>query len=160
MNSKAISRVVLALLLLVLLGGGIWFVRRVPNLSPTTQQLFLGLKSSDMQTISAAIQQGADVNAHDEFGFTPLMQAVMYGASDAVPLLLDTGADINARTSGNETALMIAVKFKQEGTIHVLLDHKADINVRAVDGQTALTLARGYRLPLVAARLEKLGAVK
>jgi len=154
MKSKSGARVALLLLALVLLGGGLWLARRGPNLSPATQKLFQGLKDKDMTTISTALAQGADVHARDEFGYTPLMRAVMEGVPAATSVLIDKGADINARTSANETALIIAIKFRQVEAINVLLDHKAATNVQDIEGQTALTWARRYHLSQVAARLE------
>ena len=160
MKSTLVWRIAVVLLLLGGLGGGVAFLRRGPNLSPTTQKLFLGLKSKDVAAVSAAIQEGANVNSRDEFGFTPLMCAVMDDSPSAIPALLDKGADINALTSAKETALMIAVKFKQVDVINELIAHKANLNVRSIEGQTALSLARGYRLPQIAAKLEALGAAK
>ncbi|HCR38575.1 MAG TPA: hypothetical protein DIV80_03745 [Synergistaceae bacterium] len=45
------------------------------------------------------IEAGADVNAKDIQGWTPLHEAAEAGRTDIVQLLLDHGADVNARAS-------------------------------------------------------------
>ena len=45
------------------------------------------------------LEAGAEVNAVDSHGFSPLHRAVSSGISDSVQLLLDHGADVNSRTT-------------------------------------------------------------
>jgi len=50
------------------------------------------------------LKYGADVNARDFLGRTPLMAAVATGRSDIIKLLLDNGADIRCRDVFNYSA--------------------------------------------------------
>ena len=38
-----------------------------------------------MEAVKAAIEEGADVNVHDEEGWTPLMWAALHQSLDMVP---------------------------------------------------------------------------
>ena len=51
--------------------------RRTPDLSPSTQNLYKALQANNVQAVSDAVAQGADVNARNEFGFTPLVWAIV-----------------------------------------------------------------------------------
>jgi len=61
--------------------------------------------------IRALIKAGADVNAKDKDGFTPLMIASMYGHIDCIRELIKAGANVNLKNKNGETALMIAEKY-------------------------------------------------
>jgi len=55
------------------------------------------------------IDNGADVNAAGNDGWTVLMHAAVLGGYDEIAqMLIDNGADINARDSEGGTALMAA----------------------------------------------------
>ena len=163
------SAIFVAVLLVALLfGSGLWFARRAPNLSPATQRLFTALQNNDAPAVAEAIVQGADVNARNEAGFTPLVWAVANvkdgiptpNATAILPLLLDKGANIDAPAVGNESALIVAVKFKKPEAVKILLDRKADMRVKNVEGKTALAFARGYHFAKIAAQLEAAGATQ
>ncbi|XP_055951736.1 ankyrin-3-like isoform X2 [Argiope bruennichi] len=69
------------------------------------------VNSSNVKSIELLLQYGADVNARDWQGLTPLMKACRSrGNKQTVHLLLKHGADINAMSEGDEqTALHYAV---------------------------------------------------
>ena|SRR5436190_226379 len=81
---------------------------------------------------------GADINARDHWGWTPLLQAVERGHKGIVKLLLDHKADVNAISDGEFTALHWAVMRGHEMVVEELLEHNPVINVRGGDGLTAL----------------------
>jgi ankyrin repeat protein len=78
------------------------------------------------QTLDLLIARGADVNAQDDYGKTPLMGADAYSTK----ALLEHGADINSVDDLEETALFHARDIE---TCRVLINHGANVN--AVDGQ-------------------------
>ena len=51
---------------------------------------------------------GADVNAKDEWEYTPLLLAAFWNKPEIAKVLLAHGAQVNARTNDGRTALAIA----------------------------------------------------
>jgi len=66
------------------------------------------------------IEAGAEVNAVQQAGFTPLHAAAMTGQTELVKLLLDRGADPNAKADDGRTALAMARDAKRQAVIDLL----------------------------------------
>ena len=60
-----------------------------------------------LNVLNCLIKAGAQINAQDALGITPLYNAVMNRFSDCVDILVKTGADVNIATTEDETCLMI-----------------------------------------------------
>ena len=54
------------------------------------------------------LDAGADANARDRYGDTPLHRALGKGHVEVVRALLDAGADVNARDDFGDTPLRLA----------------------------------------------------
>ena len=91
-----------------------------------------------LRVARALIAGGADPNAANEYGSTPLHTAVRHGNLPAVELLLEHGADPNAKNGGGVTPLHVAVETE---LVTVLLAAGADPNARDRDGDTPLRFA-------------------
>jgi ankyrin repeat protein len=92
-------------------------------------------EEKDISEIKKLISEGADVNAMDSDGFTPLIAAVGNGASiEIFQLLIDNGADVNAPDLDGKTALHWVMDEKE--ICKLLLDHGADVNAVDNDGCT------------------------
>ena len=72
----------------------------------------------DSAVIAVLVQAGADVNARDSTGETPLHRAVVEGRIPSVEALLAAGADANARDTNGATPLFGA----RSATIAALLE--------------------------------------
>lgn len=59
-------------------------------------------------TIEVLLDAGADVNAVQHGGFTPLLEAAQTGQADVVELLLERGADPDAKLDDGRTATDLA----------------------------------------------------
>ena len=95
----------------------------------------------DVTEIRELIARGADVNAADSSGFTPLMVAAMH-AQGAVPDLLAAGAIVNAKDKANgETALTQACRLGELQVVEELVEHLADVNTKSRFGRTPLQQA-------------------
>lgn len=86
-----------------------------------------------IELLNLLIEAGADVNAADESGITPLMVAVESGNISTIKMLLGKGALINAQDKLGRTALMFAVQGisgkPDIEIIDLLLKSGADVNL-------------------------------
>ena len=84
---------------------------------------------------------GADLEAADGDGMTPLHYAARRGDTKIVSLLVDAGVDVDAKTPDKETALYLAVRHWAAGCVEVLLAAGASPNLREIHGLTPLGVA-------------------
>ena len=83
--------------------------------------------NNKIEAVAALISHGADVNARNEFGQTPLMYASKWGHAKVVEALLDAGADKELKaTSGDwegKTALDLA-RDENKGDVVAILERR------------------------------------
>ena len=100
------------------------------------------------------LERGADVNACDNDGWTPLYLAAWSGRLEFVRMLLEHGALINTPGDDGRTPLHMASIEGHVGVISLLLEHGADPNACDKGGKTpsdlALDLGRGNIVELLA----------
>lgn len=100
------------------------------------------VKTGDIRGIERALEAGADLQAGDAHGITPLMAAVRAGRADVAALLIERGAQVRARDKRGFTALHYASQNGMDGTVRLLLDRGAAVDARAgTGGYTPLHLA-------------------
>jgi ankyrin repeat protein len=68
-------------------------------------------KIGDLEKMKRAIENEADVNAKDEYGWTPLHWACYNGKVAIISFLLDKKADVNAEDNYGDTPLLKACFF-------------------------------------------------
>jgi uncharacterized protein len=108
------------------------------------------MRDCDSKAAIAAIRAGADVNAQQPDGTTPLLLAVYCVDHETVAELLARGAKPDVRNTLGATALSEAVNLADEKLVSLLLKAKADPNLGTEEGQTPLMLAaRTGSLPIV-----------
>jgi ankyrin repeat protein len=84
------------------------------------------------------LREGADPDAREEDGRTPIFSAVLGGSVGLLGLLLEAGADVNARDENGWTALHFAAHEYLPEMATLLLGRGADPNLADDGGCTAL----------------------
>lgn len=86
------------------------------------QALFKASQSGNLEETQKAIQEGADVNAKDKAGWTPLHFASVRGHGNVAQLLINKGADVNVETFGSRwTPLWLAINNNRLEVIRLLI---------------------------------------
>jgi ankyrin repeat protein len=94
----------------------------------------------DAAIMEMLLSAGADVNARNGRGATPLHWAV--SDEKRTRLLLEKGAAINSQTESGRTALYLAAsQSNRDAVLRLLLDKGADPNIATMGGRTPLMAA-------------------
>ena len=112
--------------------------------SAMSDEDFLELcKGGSPREVTRAIDGGANLNARDDSGETPLHRAAYFnGNLEVVKALIEAGAEVDARDEKKRTPLMHAVQGVEGGNVIALLDAGADADLEDDDGKKAIDHAR------------------
>jgi ankyrin repeat protein len=92
------------------------------------EELIVAAQENNLPEVRRLLSVGADVNAKDYYGATPLIRASLRGHVQVVKELLDHGADIDAKTHINgDTPLHFASGGGHLAVVKALLSGGADI---------------------------------
>lgn len=115
---------------------------------PGGAPLAAAVDSLSIPLVSLLLKKGADVNAADNSGMTPLMRVPRTGqpsgratGSVILSLLLARGADVHARSLDDNTALTWAADKGDLKVVRSLLRHGADVNAVNRAGHSSLWFA-------------------
>ena len=110
-----------------------------PSLSQDTLMLFEAARDGDVNMLEELVDRGANVNATDDDGNTPL-----HYTSDVTEERLESMDELDASVIGGGVAVALSVaRFDgyNRGTT-LLIEKGANLNARNNDGDTPLALAR------------------
>ena len=90
------------------------------------QELLQATEAGDIAQMAALLTQGAEVNARNAYGWTPLHIAAVGGDPAVVVLLLQHGADVHAQSHIGTTPLDNALtRGGRKAVLDLLLAHGA-----------------------------------
>jgi ankyrin repeat protein len=98
----------------------------------------------NLALISILLEHGADINAKNNMGESPLLFGCRKKKADAVYFLLAKGASEKVVDNFGETALHIAVGKNHQMIVERLLNRGYDINAQSYHGNTPLHCAAYY----------------
>lgn len=135
-----------------------------------TKDLFVACEYGNFANVQYAIDNGADVNAKNDYGTTPLMIASakarpkivgtrLIGASAIVDILIKANADVNEADDGGFTPVMIAAGKGKAEIIDTLFKAHANLNAKSKKySKTALMFAAYWGHKEAVIKLIELGA--
>ena len=106
------------------------------------------------ETAELLIAHGADVNAKDKYGATPLHKAA---TNEMAELLIKHGANVNAMNINSDTPLYDAIS-RNKNVVETLIAHGADVNNVNKSGYTPLHIALNVNNTEIAELLIQHGA--
>lgn len=114
------------------------------KLSPINSKLLKQSEKGNIEQILQLLDMGADVNAKDKEGWSPLLTALGMNHFQAAEILIDAGADVNYMlpiSPFDKTPLMKAASVGSLSMVEILLSKGAAVNAKREDGTTALIFA-------------------
>ncbi|KAI9009003.1 ankyrin repeat-containing domain protein, partial [Phycomyces nitens] len=103
------------------------------------------------------VRQGANTNAKDNSGWTPLHEAARSGHLTIVKLLLDHGGDINTLGHLANTPLHYASIHSHPNVVNHLIEAGADIDLTNDEGKTAYEACDSPKVRrILASRIDEL----
>lgn len=121
-------------------------------------QLWQAAQRGDTARVKQLLQQGADIEAPDADGNSPLVWAAYHGHVQVVKLLLEQGADTESQNKEGNTPLIAASFTGEEAVLQLLLEHNADLEGTNKNGDTALIGASYFGQPRAVQLLLSRGA--
>ncbi len=109
-----------------------------------TAPLIQAVKSKDIEIVKILLHGGADINAANSMGVTPVMVAILISGDEdlsMLELLLQSKADLKVRDKGGNTPLAGAIAAKRNKAAEMLVKYGADVNATRADGITPVMLA-------------------
>jgi quinoprotein dehydrogenase-associated probable ABC transporter substrate-binding protein len=107
------------------------------------QELANAIVAKDVERVKYLIGKGADVNARDAGGFTPLDTAARNRSTALVEVLIDAGGDPNKPDADGFFPLLHAINRNHVPSVEMLAKKGANLELRNKQGITPLSWAIG-----------------
>jgi len=113
------SRIVFTFLTFTLVLAGC--SRQSATTNTQVNALFRATREGNTDMVrSLTSSPGVDVNATDETGSTPLLEAARYGHDDICRILIAAGANLKSKDRDGKTALQLAIQGNHDDVVRVL----------------------------------------
>lgn len=107
--------------------------------------LFGAFIRRDLEEFRNLLENGANPNDRNEYGYTLLMKMSYEGqyreAMEFYEILIDYGADVNLQDHNGETSLMWESCYGHEHYVRLLLENGADPDIVNNEGKKAIDFA-------------------
>jgi ankyrin repeat protein len=110
---------------------------------PLDVRLIIAAKEGKTNDVASLLAQGADINAKDEKGWSPLIHAIIQNQTATAMALIAHKADVNQISAHGSPPIAFAAEHGDLELVRYLLLRGADVNITATNGATALKSAAG-----------------
>ena len=95
--------------------------RQSPTNNAQVAALFRATREGNTDMVRSLLSApGVDVNAKDESGSTPLLEAARFGHDNICRMLIAAGANLKAKDRDGKTALQLAIQGDHDEVVQVL----------------------------------------
>ena len=112
----------------------------------------------DIEAVKEFLAAGTDVNAKNDFKWTPLLYAARDGHKEIAELLIAKGAALNAKDEREWTPLHYSVRDGHNEIVELLIAKGVDVNAQGKYGNLPIDIAINRRHSEIADLLRKHGA--
>ena len=130
----------------------------IPDAYANQTPIFVAAVNDNTDTVNWLISLGANVNAKDVEGNTPLHWAIFEGHFKSAEILIYNGANVNAEGRDSASPLQVAATIDNYDIAELLIKSGTNVNAEDIDGFTALHTAARYNAFRVADLLLSKGA--
>jgi ankyrin repeat protein len=129
-----------------------------PNFGAINRPLHLAASGGFYATVKHLLEFGAEVNAVDDFPYTPLNWGANSGSLEVCETLIKHGAEIDANGLALETPVMTAAELGHSNIVKAFIGWGANINASCKKGNTLLHFCAKSELAELIILLVGLGA--
>lgn len=115
------------------------------------EKLIKSIENGDLESVKECLKNGADVNARQESGATPLVYACEnyldngnLANLELVRFLISKGANVNLKNATNKLSTLLHCATNNLELTKLLIDNGADVNAKNLFGKTPLMYACSY----------------
>ncbi|KAK1795871.1 hypothetical protein P4O66_008970, partial [Electrophorus voltai] len=120
--------------------------------------LFKAVRKNLDGIVAALVDSGADVNMHNDLGYTPVLLATELSNVEVFKVLVSKNADLHEKLPNQISALHLAIQSGNTPITQILLNKGVDPNNNGPKNQTPLHLSALYNHPALMPLLLHKGA--